>query len=86
MVWPPASAPSFVDFGPVGRPDDNPAESQSFSGQLVDDPSRIEEVASRVTSRYSTWILVVLLFVGLSLLVVGLAYDITWSDVMSVFD
>lgn len=83
---PPASAPSFVDFGSVGRPDVAPAESQSFTGRLADDPSRADGEESRVTSRYGTWIVVVLLFVGMSLLVVGLAYDITVSDVLSVFD
>lgn len=83
---PPASAPSFVDFGPVGRPGAEPADSQSFSGRLADDPSRMGEIESRVSSRFGTWILVVLLFLGLSLLVLSLAYDVTWSDVMSAFE
>jgi hypothetical protein len=43
-------------------------------------------VESRMTSRFGTWIIVVLLFVGLSLLVISLAYDVTWSDVMSAFE
>jgi hypothetical protein len=83
---PPASTPSFVDFGPVGRPGAEPADSHSFSGGLADDPSRMGPVDSRMTSRYGTWIIVVLLFVGLSLLVISLAYDVTWGDVMSAFE
>ncbi len=83
----PASAPSFVDFGPVGRPNATPGDSQSFSGHLVDDPSRIGRVdaEARMSSQWGTWLLVVLLFVGLSLVVLGLAYDVTLSDVMSAF-
>jgi uncharacterized membrane protein len=82
---PPPSAPSFVDFGPVGRPE-APRQGESFTGELVDDPSRVARTETRVTSRFGTWVIVVLLFVGLSLLVVGLAYDITFSDVMAVFE
>lgn len=83
---PPPSAPSFVDFGPVGRPEHDHRQGESFTGELVDDPSRIAQVNGRVTSRFGTWIVVVLLFLGMSLLVLGLAYDVTISDVMSVFD
>jgi hypothetical protein len=82
---PPPSAPSFVDFGPVGRPEQD-RQGESFTGELVDDPSRIAQVDGRVTSRFGTWIVVVLLFVGMSLLVLALAYDITFSDVMAVFE
>jgi hypothetical protein len=83
---PPPSAPSFVDFGPVGRPEHGGRQGDSFTGELVDDPSRIAQVDGRVTSRFGTWIVVVLLFVGMSLLVLALAYDITFSDVMAVFE
>lgn len=79
----PASAPSFVDFGPVGRPEQG---GESFAGELAADPSRIGEAQERVSSRVGTWLIVVLLFIGLSLTVLSMAYDITLSDVMSVFD
>ncbi len=81
------SAPSFVDFGPVGRPDPRAADSSAFEGQLADDPSRIDRVeAHRVGSRWGTWIIVCLLFVGLSLAVLALAFDIQISDLLSVFE
>ncbi len=85
------SAPSFVDFGPVGRPDQgsgqSSGQSDAFSGRLADDPSRIDAVEDhRVGSRWGTWILVMLLFVGLSLLVLALAFDYQLSDLMGVFD
>lgn len=59
---------------------------ESFVGGLADDPSRIGEAQDRVTSRWGTWMIVVLLFVGLSLFVLSMAYDITMSDVLSAFD
>lgn len=80
---PAPSAPSFVDFGPVGRPEQG---GESFAGELAADPSRIGEAQERMSSRMGTWIIVVLLFVGLSLTVLGMAYDITLSDLMSVFE
>ena len=83
---PPPSAPSFVDFGPVGRPELDQRQGESFTGELVDDPSRVGHIETRVTSQFGTWIVVVLLFLGMSLLVLGLAYDVTFSDVMSVFE
>ncbi|MBX7080520.1 MAG: FHA domain-containing protein [Nannocystaceae bacterium] len=84
---PVGSAPSFVDFGPVGRPDPRAADSSAFDGQLAADPSRIDRVEShRVGSRWGTWIIVCLLFVGLSLAVLALAFDIQISDLLSVFE
>jgi Inner membrane component of T3SS, cytoplasmic domain len=96
------SAPSFVDFGPVGRPQQpngsapsffdmgavahppRSSHSESFSGQLADEPSRIEKVEPR-SSSLSTWVLLVGLFAALITAVVMLAYDVTWADFVGIF-
>jgi predicted component of type VI protein secretion system len=117
---PPASAPSFVDFGPVGRPDapqgsapsffdmgpvgqpgpqpsapsffdmggvahPNTARPPSFTGELADDASRMERRERSNGSKLRSWIILVLVFVGLSVGVAVMAFDITWADIVGVF-
>jgi pSer/pThr/pTyr-binding forkhead associated (FHA) protein len=118
---PPASAPSFVDFGPVGRPDapegstpsffdmgpvgqpgpqpsapsffdmggvahPNTARPPSFTGELAYDASRRERRERSSGSTLRSWIILVLVFVGLSVGVAVMAFDISWADVVGVFE
>ncbi|HWB78854.1 MAG TPA: FHA domain-containing protein [Nannocystaceae bacterium] len=100
-----ASAPSFVDFGDVGRPVIEPsapsfvgfgpeptppraprASHGSFSGELADEPSRIERSEHHEHgSRLGTWLVVIGLFAALTTGVVVLAYDVTWADFVEIF-
>jgi len=78
------SAPSFVDFGDVGRP--GRASQSSFSGELADEPSRIEQREESHGSRLGTWLVLIGVFAALTAGVVVLAYDVTWSDFVGIFE
>ncbi|MBC8072516.1 MAG: hypothetical protein IAG13_29605, partial [Deltaproteobacteria bacterium] len=80
---PAGSAPSFIDMGPVGHPPRS-SHSESFSGSLADDPSRIERTEAR-ESRLGTYLVVIGLFAALTTGVVVLAYDVTWADFVGIF-
>jgi len=73
-----------VDFGAVGRPGRSSA-SEGYSGELVDDASRLERAERHSGSRIGTWMVVLLAFVGLALGVAALAFDVTWDDVAALF-
>ncbi len=81
---PQASAPSFVDFGGVGNPNTS-SRPPSFTGELADDASRMEMRERSTGSKLRSWIIVVLVFLGLSVAVSVLAFDVTWDDVVGVF-
>jgi predicted component of type VI protein secretion system len=80
---PQGSGPSFVDFGTVGNP--GPARPPSFTGELAHDASRMERREHESGSKFRTWFLLVLVFLGLSLGVAVMAFDITWDDVVALF-
>lgn len=80
------SAPSFVDFGDVGRPQAPRASQSSFSGELADEPSRIEQRDESHGSRLGTWLVFIGVFAALTAGVVVLAYDVTWSDFVGIFE
>ena len=80
---PQGSAPSFVDFGTVGNP--GPVRPPSFTGELADDASRMER-REKSGSKFGTWFLLALVFLGLSVGVAVMAFGITWDDVLALFD